>query len=151
MIKYDEDKFRKICLESASMSQAASKLGIHFNTFKRHAQKLRCYSPNQGLSGGKKDWKKSNIKTDDILKGKYPEYQTYKLKIRLLNEGVFENVCSICELTEWQDSPLNMELDHIDGNRTNHLKENLRMLCPNCHAQTETHRAKNKSLSREIC
>lgn len=38
---------------------------------------------------------------------------------------------------------INCELDHIDGNRTNHLLENLRILCPNCHSQTNTFRGKN--------
>jgi 5-methylcytosine-specific restriction endonuclease McrA len=46
-------------------------------------------------------------------------------------------------MPEWSDKKINMELDHIDGNRTNHKLENLRMLCPNCHSQTDTYRAKN--------
>ena len=37
------------------------------------------------------------------------------------------------------------EIHHIDGNRTNHSLVNLRMLCPNCHAQTETYRSKNRA------
>ena len=77
------------------------------------------------------------------MTGKYPEYQTFKLKNRLLQEGIMENKCSICNLTEWNGKPLNMELDHINGNRTDHRLKNLRMICPNCHAQTETYRAKN--------
>jgi 5-methylcytosine-specific restriction endonuclease McrA len=61
----------------------------------------------------------------------------------MLKEGLIENVCSICGITEWNNNPINMELDHIDGNRSNHKLENLRMLCPNCHSQTETYRSKN--------
>ena len=41
-----------------------------------------------------------------------------------------------------------MELDHIDGNRTNHKLENLRMLCPNCHSQTSTYKGRNKGNGR---
>jgi len=37
-----------------------------------------------------------------------------------------------------------MELHHVDGDRTNHLLENLEMICPNCHSQTDNYRAKNK-------
>lgn len=36
-----------------------------------------------------------------------------------------------------------MQLDHIDGDSHNHKLENLRMICPNCHTQTETYCGKN--------
>lgn len=150
MVKYDKDEFIKVCENAESMAKAAVKLGLHFNTFSRIAKKLGCYRPNQGLKGTKKP-KPKKIKTKDILDGKHPQFQTFKLKNRLLEEGYLENECSLCGIKEWNEKPLNMELDHIDGNRTNHSLENLRMLCPNCHAQTETYRAKNKSLNREIC
>jgi 5-methylcytosine-specific restriction endonuclease McrA len=77
------------------------------------------------------------------LDGKHPHFQTFKLKNRLLKNKIVENKCSICDIEEWNDKKINMELDHIDGNRTNHKLENLRMLCPNCHSQTDTYRAKN--------
>lgn len=37
----------------------------------------------------------------------------------------------------WQGRPLGLEIDHIDGDFHNNEAENLRFLCPNCHAQTE--------------
>ena len=55
----------------------------------------------------------------------YPEYQTFKLKLRLLDEGYMINKCSECGAENWQNKKLNMELDHIDGHRTNHLLKNL--------------------------
>jgi len=142
MIKINEDEFRKICNESQSMAQAAVKLGIHFNTFKRYAVKFGCYFPNMS---GKGMSKKSNPKIilSEIIDGQHPHFQTFKLKKRLIKENLLENKCSECGLTEWNGKSLNMELDHIDGNRTNHLITNLRMLCPNCHSQTDTYRAKN--------
>lgn len=41
-----------------------------------------------------------------------------------------------------------MQLHHIDGNPKNHLLNNLQMLCPNCHSQTENFTAKNKCKSK---
>ena len=137
-----DEEFINLCNSSQTMSQAAAKLKLHFNTFRRKAVKLNCYNTNQAGVGIKKN---IPVKVDlqEILNGKHPEFQTFKLKNRLLSEGLIKNQCSICKITNWNDKTLNMELDHIDGNRTNHKLNNLRMLCPNCHAQTDTYRAKN--------
>lgn len=51
--------------------------------------------------------------------------------------------CSECKLTEWREQPIPLELDHIDGNCENNSRDNLRLICPNCHAQTPTYRGKN--------
>ncbi|GAA1809788.1 hypothetical protein GCM10009749_17860 [Agromyces neolithicus] len=48
-------------------------------------------------------------------------------------------LCVACGLgPEWNGKPLTLELDHVDGDRLNNELANLRLLCPNCHAQTET-------------
>ena len=138
----DKENFIRICENSKTMSEASRKLNLHFNTFKRYALKFNCYIPNQG---GKDTNKIANNKfsTKDILEGKYPDYQPNKLKIRLLNEGYKEYKCEYCGLSRWNNLPIPLELHHIDGNRHNNKLENLKILCPNCHSQTETFRGKN--------
>lgn len=64
-------------------------------------------------------------------------------KNRLFQEGLKEKKCEWCELTEWRGQPISLELDHIDGDKTNNTLSNLRILCPNCHAQTPTYRGRN--------
>lgn len=138
----DEVNFKKVCEDSKSMAEAAVKLELHFNTFKKYAIKFNCYNTNQSGKGISKPLP-PKIELDEILDGKHPHFQTFKLKNRLLKNKIVENKCSICNIEEWNDKKINTELDHIDGNRTNHKLENLRMLCPNCHSQTDTYRAKN--------
>jgi hypothetical protein len=56
--------------------------------------------------------------------------------------------CSCCEITEWNNNPISLEIDHIDGNPYNDNPNNLRFICPNCHSQTPTYKAKNKGSGR---
>lgn len=46
--------------------------------------------------------------------------------------------CAECGIVDWQNKPLSMDIDHIDGDSTNNNPENLRILCPNCHRQTDS-------------
>ena len=64
---------------------------------------------------------------------------TSKLKLKLLKEGIKENRCECCGITEWNGKPIVMQLHHIDGNNKNNSLDNLQMLCPNCHSQTENY------------
>ena len=71
-------------------------------------------------------------------------YQTYKLKQRLLKEGIKEYKCEKCNNYEWLGHPIPLELHHINGNNNDNRLENLQLLCPNCHAQTDNYRGLNK-------
>jgi hypothetical protein len=51
--------------------------------------------------------------------------------------------CQKCQNTEWLAQRIPLELDHIDGDRFNNCRNNLQLLCPNCHAFTETYKGKN--------
>ena len=94
---------------------------------------------------------KNNVKIpiQEILNGMHPYYQTFKLNKRLLKEKIFKNECSICGISEWNNKKISMQLDHINGDSSDHKKENLRFLCPNCHSQTETYCGKNKMVQNE--
>jgi hypothetical protein len=137
----DED-FIKICNESISMASACAKIGLQFSTFKRRAIKLGCYNTNQSGKGINKKFA-HRYELDDIMNGKHPQYQSNKLRKRLLNDGIKENKCEVCELSVWLGQPIKLELHHIDGDRNNNSIENLQVLCPNCHSYTENYKGKN--------
>jgi 5-methylcytosine-specific restriction endonuclease McrA len=66
------------------------------------------------------------------------------IKRHLLRAGILENRCDWCGLTTWRGQPISIQIDHVNGIRDDHRLENLRMLCPNCHSQTDTFAAKNR-------
>lgn len=141
----DKNEFIRVCNESQTMAIACAKLNLHFNTFKRYAIKFGCYKPNQGGKGTSKPSSKL-IPLTEILAGLHPEYQTYKLKLRMINEGVLEDKCEKCG---WNQKPAGAkytpcELHHKDSDSHNHVRSNLELTCPNCHSLTENYRAKNK-------
>lgn len=128
---------------SKSASEAASLLDIKYDTYKKYAIKYGCFITNQS---GKNTSKVSGSKIPitEILEGLHPQYQSNKLRVRLLKEGYFQYKCYSCNLTEWLNKPISLELEHIDGNSSNHRFINLTLLCPNCHSFTSTYRGKNK-------
>lgn len=66
------------------------------------------------------------------------------VKNRILNCKLIKYECSVCNLQPtWQNKPLVLVLDHINGVNNDNRLENLRFLCPNCNSQTDTFAGKN--------
>jgi hypothetical protein len=68
---------------------------------------------------------------------------TSHLKRRLIEEGVLARRCERCEITTWLGRPAPLQLDHRNGDRTDNRVRNLRLLCANCHALTDTYCGRN--------
>lgn len=66
------------------------------------------------------------------------------VKRRLIEAGMLVNECASCgQGSSWNGKPLVLALDHINGKKRDNRIENLRLLCPNCHSQTETFAGRN--------
>lgn len=73
------------------------------------------------------------------------------VKQRLLEEGVLQQRCYECGISHWLGEKLALHLDHINGQRFDHRIDNLRMLCPNCHSQTNTFGWRNTRTRASCC
>jgi uncharacterized Zn ribbon protein len=93
------------------------------------------------------DWVEINLRrkekhTKKILESNYDDLSFESLRFRILYEQ--ENKCNSCGISEWLGEPITLELEHKDGNHFNNVRDNLEMICPNCHSQTSTWRGRNK-------
>ena len=93
------------------------------------------YRIREGLS--------SPIALNDYLEGR-SYISSFKLKLKLWEAGLKPKQCEVCGLTEWCGKPAPLALDHINGNNADNRLENLRILCHNCHAQTNTFAGRNQ-------
>lgn len=147
--RYSEEQLRDAISTSTSVREALIKLGVsplggNYAVIHKAIKQYNIdttHFTGQSHQKGKRLPSKSAL--NDYLTNKKP-INSFRLKNRLLREGILTPVCSRCHNTTWLDQPIPLELDHIDGDSSNNTLQNLRLLCPNCHAFTPTYRGKNQ-------
>jgi len=119
------------------MAAAARYLKMSYDTFRSYAAAYGIFNSNQGGKGRQKP-KKYKCREDVFIRGKVTRATVKKW---FCEEVPYE--CRKCGNSgEWNELPLVLELEHIDGNSENNTLENLQLLCPNCHSQTSTFRGR---------
>ena len=81
------------------------------------------------------------MNTDIFIKYDTPQ-RTEKFKKQLIQ--LRGHKCECCKNFQWLDLPINLELHHKDGDKSNNELTNLQLLCPNCHSYTDNYGSRNK-------
>jgi len=148
--KYSLNQLKLAINESTSPRQALLKLNVapYGGNYEVIKKAINYFNLNTSHFYGQA-WNKgiklpAKYSLSDYLENKAP-IQSYKLKNRLLDNKLLKPVCSNCLNEMWLGNRIPLELDHINGINKDNRFENLRLLCPNCHALTSTYRSKNRS------
>ncbi len=156
---YTNEQFAKAVAESTSIAKVLEKLGLkpaggNYVLANKLIQELGLDTSH---FRGSHDWARGKKSTfvrqralGEIMVKDSDYANTHVLRKRLIAEGVFEHRCVSCGLDMWLDNKIPLEIDHINGDRRDNRLENLRLLCPNCHALTSTYRGKNKKTTPNI-
>lgn len=111
-----------------------------------------CLSCGKELHGKKTKFCDLQCQQDFRTKERMVEWQEGKhfenRVIRRFLEILHGYKCSVCGLSEWNEKPITLEVEHKDGNSEDSSPENVCLICPNCHSQTDTYKGKNKGKGR---
>lgn len=143
---WTDEKFVEVVRESRSVGEVQRRLG--YNPSGGMHRFVRAHINRLGLSTDHfsgQGWARGQTNTrgfrprplGEVLVANSTANSAY-IRRRLIKEGLKEPRCEICGLDTWRGEPLPLALDHINGDPCDNRLENLRILCPNCHALTDT-------------
>jgi hypothetical protein len=89
---------------------------------------------------------KSKLHKEDWYAGKLTRVERPTLRRYLSEDRGY--ACECCGISEWNGKEIILQVDHIDGNPGDDSPNNVRLICPNCHSQTEFLGGRNKGNGR---
>ena len=149
-----KEELQSIISESTSFSEVLTKIGL-VPSGSNHVQFKKYVEDNNfdiSTMVGRAILRNNKIgveKTPMEVFTQNSNMSSTKLKRKLFKYGLKEKKCELCGITEWNGRDLSFELHHINGNRHDNRYENIIILCPNCHSQTDNFRGKNSNSKLE--
>ncbi len=128
--RYDWSEVQRYYDEGHSISECQVRFGFARETWNAARRRGAVQSRPQAVPIG------------ELLVAGRPRNRSH-VKARLLSAGLKKNRCEDCGLVTWRGKPLAMALHHVNGDGNDNTLANLRLLCPNCHSQTENFAGRN--------
>lgn len=134
---FTKEQIEEIVASSVSNREVARKLGYAQDGGGTMASLKKMYEELQIDTSHFKgqSWNKDNYNYDAFTEFSYKKNGSSTTKALIALRG---QKCEKCGIETWLDQPINLEVHHQDGDRTNNSLNNLILLCPNCHSYTNT-------------
>jgi hypothetical protein len=154
LYKIEDKEFALIVKEAKSYADILRRVNLAYkggniNTVKRRIELLKLddsHIPKGVGSNRHRKFEYRQISLDEAIKTRFIKNssdRTYSIKRLILRFHLIPYKCGCGNTGEWNGKKLVLQLDHKDGNSSNHSLDNLRFICPNCHSQTENFAGKN--------
>lgn len=141
------------CVTHIAHQLGLSPKGGNYNTIKKHILRLGLDTTHfETLTDRmnrvrKHSMEKTRYTDEEALESLFKlDTNCWGITKRYAKKFLDATKCSLCsQPVTWNNRPLTLQLDHINGNRKDNRLENLRFVCPNCHSQTDTFSGRNKA------
>lgn len=149
------NEFRSLVEQAGSLIEMCRVLGLRPSGSSHRITKQRCIEEGidlaplveRGRQASREASRRANTPwpLDQILT-EHSRHLSGFVKKRLLAANMLAEKCALCGIGPlWNTKPLVLQLDHINGRNDDNRFMNLRLLCPNCHSQTETFTGRNNN------
>ncbi|WP_308042310.1 HNH endonuclease signature motif containing protein [Streptomyces sp. 8L] len=147
-VRHDEETLRRLVSESSSVAEVVRRLGISpvGGNHAHISRRIKALGLDTGHFAQTRRRRGTRTAETGLVLGSPADGRTPGERLRrwLLSTGVAE-VCALCGVpAEWNGMPLRLQVDHVNGDWWDNRADNLRLLCPNCHATTDTFRGRRR-------
>ncbi len=142
------------------LTEIIKKLGLrtaggNFESIKGHIKRLNIstahFNKKNQIKGLLKYSQNRKIQDKEFYIDNSRVTDNNSIRRKVAKDSFLDYICQRCENgPTWNNEPLTLQLDHINGKHSDHRKENLRWMCPNCHSQTNTFAGRNKRSNIQI-
>lgn len=158
MQKYTKEWLEELCKNSYSYAEVLKKAGRSQGGGSQESlkSKIKEYNIDTSHFTGQRWQNSPNQKDNHEQREQYSIDEIFVenskvtqkvLRGYIARHNILEYKCQNCGCDgTWLSRDIALEVDHINGNNSDNRIENLRYLCPNCHALTKTYRGRNKAL-----
>ena len=144
MSKVNLDDFKIYVKESYTYADVCRKLGWkpqggNYRYVKKYIKELELDTSHFTMKGRINNGVKHNEKNVEDYLTTNSYVKADRLKWKLFSSGLKEYRCEKCGRTHWNGKQITLQLHHINGDNTDNRLENIQILCPNCHSQTDNY------------